>query len=414
MDEIFHSVKLIDENCIGCNQCMIKCPVQAIRLKNSKAVIYADKCIDCGECIKSCQYKAHVAQKDKIEVIQNYKAKIAIPSVTVYTQFGTYVNPRLVNAAIRDLGFDEVFDMTYACDIASTIMKREIQKLPRPAISTFCPTVERLIESDYPGLTEHLIKMPNPIEIGANIIREKYKEKGFSNDEIGVFYISSCVTWVTKAKYTALNENFRVDASIAFSDVYGDILRYITKNADGYKKIPMDTSYSGLKWGISGGQCDTLKDKECLVVDEISNVILTLDDMEKDKFHDVDFVEATACSCGCVGGLFVVDNPFNAKRIVNKFKGKLQKSHVIKNISNKEYKHERDGEEKKASKKMLDEDFQSAFKKMKYMNKLINALPGLDCGQCGSPTCRAFAEDVVRGLAEVNECKMKKLEGDLI
>jgi len=48
---------------------------------------------------------------------------------------------------------------------------------------------------------------------------------------------------------------------------------------------------------------------------------------------------------------------------------------------------------------------------MKYMNKLINSLPGIDCGQCGSPSCKAFAEDVVRGLSKVEDCKMLNIGG---
>ena len=31
-------------------------------------------------------------------------------------------------------------------------------------------------------------------------------------------------------------------------------------------------------------------------------------------------------------------------------------------------------------------------------------LPGIDCGACGSPTCRAFAEDIVLGYADINDC----------
>ena len=32
------------------------------------------------------------------------------------------------------------------------------------------------------------------------------------------------------------------------------------------------------------------------------------------------------------------------------------------------------------------------------MNKILEKLPKLDCGNCGAPTCRAFAEDFVRGI----------------
>ena len=38
------------------------------------------------------------------------------------------------------------------------------------------------------------------------------------------------------------------------------------------------------------------------------------------------------------------------------------------------------------------------------IDKLERALPGLDCGSCGSPTCRALAEDIVEGQANEDQC----------
>ncbi|MEG0125531.1 MAG: (Fe-S)-binding protein, partial [Clostridia bacterium] len=32
------------------------------------------------------------------------------------------------------------------------------------------------------------------------------------------------------------------------------------------------------------------------------------------------------------------------------------------------------------------------------------SLPGYDCGSCGSPTCRTFAEDIVRGYCNKMDC----------
>ena len=58
----------------------------------------------------------------------------------------------------------------------------------------------------------------------------------------------------------------------------------------------------------------------------------------------------------------------------------------------------------------LDDDIQVAMEKMARMNKIIEDLPGYDCGSCGSPTCRAFAEDIVRGYFSENACihKLRK------
>jgi Na+-translocating ferredoxin:NAD+ oxidoreductase RNF subunit RnfB len=39
-----------------------------------------------------------------------------------------------------------------------------------------------------------------------------------------------------------------------------------------------------------------------------------------------------------------------------------------------------------------------------------DTLPGIDCGSCGSPTCRAFAEDVIKGNAEPDGCPIKALK----
>ena len=44
------------------------------------------------------------------------------------------------------------------------------------------------------------------------------------------------------------------------------------------------------------------------------------------------------------------------------------------------------------------------FARYARMEELTAALPGLDCGSCGAPTCAALAEDVVRGQADVNDC----------
>ena len=52
-------------------------------------------------------------------------------------------------------------------------------------------------------------------------------------------------------------------------------------------------------------------------------------------------------------------------------------------------------------------DFGKALEKMEALTELEKALPQLDCGACGAPTCRSFAEDVVRGYAEAGDCIMK-------
>ena len=42
------------ESCIGCGVCMRNCPVQAITMKDGKAVIDPNLCIQCGTCESIC------------------------------------------------------------------------------------------------------------------------------------------------------------------------------------------------------------------------------------------------------------------------------------------------------------------------------------------------------------------------
>ena len=52
----------------------------------------------------------------------------------------------------------------------------------------------------------------------------------------------------------------------------------------------------------------------------------------------------------------------------------------------------------------LDEDIFKAMQMMSEMEEILKELPGLDCGSCGAPTCRAMAEDIVRGKAKETDC----------
>ena len=52
----------------------------------------------------------------------------------------------------------------------------------------------------------------------------------------------------------------------------------------------------------------------------------------------------------------------------------------------------------------LSEDLAQALNMMEEIEQLRKRLPGIDCGSCGSPTCRAFAEDVVKGKVHESEC----------
>ena len=44
------------------------------------------------------------------------------------------------------------------------------------------------------------------------------------------------------------------------------------------------------------------------------------------------------------------------------------------------------------------------------LDQLKADLPAKDCAACGAPSCAAHAEDVVRGLAALEDCVFVRLE----
>jgi hypothetical protein len=69
---------------------------------------------------------------------------------------------------------------------------------------------------------------------------------------------------------------------------------------------------------------------------------------------------------------------------------------------------------------VLDDDVKKALVKMERLDAITKALPGMDCGACGSPSCRALAEDIIRGQAFDTDCivklreKVQSLAGEIL
>ncbi len=115
-------------------------------------------------------------------------------------------------------------------------------------------------------------------------------------------------------------------------------------------------------------------------------------------------MELNACTGGCVGGALNVENPFIAKARIIK---QQRYSHINQTVDLMKIDRELLNWENKVSHNpimLLDEDIFSAIKKMNKMEGILKELPGLDCGACGAPTCRALAEDIVRGVGSDEEC----------
>lgn len=405
MKNYFHSVELNAELCCGCTNCLKRCPTEAIRIRDGKAHILSERCIDCGECIRICPHHAKHARSNSIEEIEQYKIKVAIPAPALFGQFNNLNDIDIVLTGLRAMGFDYIYEVSRAAELVSEATRELIRqnKLRKPIISSACPAVVRLIKIRFPELCDNVMPLLAPIEVAARMARKEVKNMtGVDDTDIGVFFITPCPAKVTEINAPNSIKKSAVSGAIAISQIYPDL----TSKMDKLQVIePIAKSgLIGVGWATSGGEAAAMLGDKYLAADGIENVIRVLEELEDEHIHDIEFIELNACSGGCVGGVLVVENPYVAQaRIQNLRKympvslNHLDKEHLDLMMWENELTFE-------AGSFRLSDDIIVAMDMMEKMEKIQSGLPGLDCGSCGAPTCRALAEDIVKGNAKETDC----------
>lgn len=409
-----HSVKLDKGKCKGCTTCLRHCPTEAIRVYNGSAHIIADRCIDCGMCIRVCPYHAKVAVTDPLDVIDFYKYKVAIPAPTLYGQFKGASSVDALLQGLVKLGFDDVFEVARAAELVSPLIAERVKERKVhngiPLISSACPAIVRLIQVRFPELLNNLIDVISPMDAAAIIARRRMVERtGCTPEEVGVFFITPCAAKMTAIRSPFGKEKSPVSGAISILDIYGKLRAALPKQSD--PKRFSEAGNMGVGWAQSGGEMLAVGIENSLNVDGIDNVIEVLEAIENGKLSDLDFLEGLACTGGCLGGPLTFENTYVAKNRLRKLIDALPKAEGgvgCAELSEEETAIRHKLEPNPAF--LLDENLSQALEKMRQIEALSEGLPGLDCGSCGSPSCRALAEDIVLGYAVELDCifKMKQ------
>lgn len=405
MANFFHSVTLDKNLCKGCINCIKRCPTEAIRVRDGRAHIIKELCIDCGECIRICPHHAKIATYDSMDILKNYKYKIALPPPSLYGQFNNLEDRDVVLNGLLKMGFDSVFEVAKAAELISDATRRLLltQNMRRPVISSACPAITRLIRVRFPQLIDHVLPLVSPMELAARTAKaEAVQKTGFLPEEIGCIFLSPCPAKVTAIKMPIGSSKTSVDGAIAIKEIYPTLL-YHMKHADNIQYLS-SSGRIGLGWAESGGEAAGLVSTDkYLAADGIENVIRVLDDLEDDKYPNLEFVELNACSGGCVGGVLQVENPYIAKA---KLKGLRRYVPVSTNHLSGSIPTEMlwDADLVYTPVMELGSTKTESFERYTQMEEIVQKLPGLDCGSCGAPNCAALAEDVVRGKASTDDC----------
>ena len=244
--------------------------------------IAGSTCSYCGQCVSVCPVNAlsgRNTQQPVLDALANpAKIVIAQTAPAVRTALGrdfgcepgTLVTGKMVSA-LRQLGFDYVFDTDFAADL--TIMEEGTELLQRlskylsgdekvkiPMMTSCCPGWVSFVEQHFPELREHLSTAKSPQQMFGAIAKSYFAEKlGVDRKDIVVVSIMPCLA----KKYEASRPEFAVEGNpdVDISIYTRELARLIRYANINFNELP-DSNFdhplgestgAGVLFGPTGG-----------------------------------------------------------------------------------------------------------------------------------------------------------------
>lgn len=226
----------IDQSkCIKCGKCKSFCPYDAISKKErpcqkacginairsdkfGRAYIDSDKCVSCGQCMVACPFGA---VSDKSQIFQLCRALkeggeiIAEIAPAFVGQFGPNITPRNIKAALRELGFSEVYETALGADIGAVaeahhyVEKVTTGELPF-LLTSCCPAWSVLVKKYFPDLAEEVSRELTPMVATARTIKQEHPNAK-------VVFIGPCASKKLEASRKSVRSD--VDFVITFEEL---------------------------------------------------------------------------------------------------------------------------------------------------------------------------------------------------
>jgi NAD-dependent dihydropyrimidine dehydrogenase PreA subunit len=417
MRERTHSVVIDPSSCTGCVACSKACPTRAIRVRGGVARVDPELCIDCGACGEACPHHAVRVRSSSTSDLKAFKHTVALPSLTLYTQFGPDTHPARIQRALKRLGFDSGYDISWMCAMVGSATDAYLTdcQAPWPKISVTCPAIVRLVQIRYPDLLPHLVPIETPRELAAKRFRRRYAARlGLAPAEIGLFFISPCAAIIHSiVAPVGLGESY-LDGAFSIAELYGPLMKAM--KADPTPLEDTGISLAGLGWAQAGGEINGMRNASTMTVTGLRDVVRVFDRLESGVFRDVDFIEAYVCPDGCLSGQLCVEGRYAARRSLRQLSKRLQ-AEAPSDEEVRRLLRERffDTELEIGARAVQPvRDLRQLVARRRERAALIAQLPGKDCGACGAPDCDGLAEDIVEGEAHLEDCpfvRLRRLEG---
>lgn len=206
---------------------------------------------------------------------------------------------------LRELGFDEVTELTYGARIVNQhYLEYAKSHLDQPYfITSPCPTTVTLIQVKYPDLIKYLVPVVSPMVAMAKFYRSLHPD-------YKIIFISPCFA---KQKIEAPKYPECIDGVITYSELKEIFDESGIKAEDFNRKYFFDSliqEYTKI-YPVSGGLASTskiqklFKKDELLVTDGVANLVKALDEIRsgKSQYRFFDFLN---CPGGCIGGPAII------------------------------------------------------------------------------------------------------------
>jgi signal transduction histidine kinase/iron only hydrogenase large subunit-like protein len=431
-------VSTIPEKCRRCYACVRECPAKAIKVIAGQATVIEEQCVACGNCVKVCTQKAKRIEDATMLVSRMLADGENKSAGYVGAESAGYVgatfaiiapsfpaafpdtSPGRIVAALRRLGFAEVWEVAFGAELVS----REYARLARQAIlggqtvvSTPCPAIVSYVQKYMPRLRGSLAHVVSPMIATARAIRGRH------GSGVRIVFIGPCI-----AKKAEIKDPFvqgTVDAALTFEELLVLFSGAGIKPADEEPcELDGPRAYLGRSIPISGGLLRTagidadILQNNVLVTDGKDRVLPLLRELSEGtsraRVLDVLFCE------GCISGPKMAntlsvfarkeiltdhingqDGSIAGRRVPDSF-GEFDKVDLSRDFREEAVVLPQPGESEIAD----------ALRKMRKFGPEDQ----LNCGSCGYPSCRDKAVAVCQGLAEVSMCLpylVEELEGTL-
>ena len=262
---------VIDQSkCIKCGKCKAACPYDAIAHKIrpcsqacgvkaissdalGRARIDPEKCVGCGQCMVSCPFGA-IADKSQIfQLIRAMKKGdkvVAEVAPAIVGQFGQNVSLWKIKAALKDIGFAEVFEVAHGADVGASTEAHHYAtevatgKLPF-LLTSCCPAWSMLAKKQFPEMIDKVSSALTPMVATARSIKQKLPDAR-------VVFIGPCAAKKLEASRRSVRSD--VDFVITFEELAAMFAVRGIDFSTYEKEEPIhDATAAGRGYGVAGG-----------------------------------------------------------------------------------------------------------------------------------------------------------------